>query len=222
MTEKTDNGVEQYIGRLFTPDDPALDAMAARAQAEGLPAIGVPPSLGRLLGILIRATGARRVLEIGTLGGYSATWMARALPTDGKIITLELDPHHADVARANWEAAGVAAKIEVRVGRALDLLPALVPDAPFDFVFIDADKGGYPDYLAWATAHVRVGGMIVADNVLRGGLVLAPGAADGDAQAMGRFNETAAHDPRLDALIIPNRDGRDGILIATVRSPAAG
>jgi len=221
MTEKTDNGVEQYIARLFTPDDPALDAVVARAKAEGLPAISVPPSLGRLLGILIGATGARRVVEIGTLGGYSAVWMARALPAGGKIISLELDRHHADVARANWEAAGVAEKIEVRIGRALDLLPALVPDAPFDFVFIDADKGGYPDYLAWATANVRVGGLIVADNVLRGGRVLAPDAADADAQAMARFNETAAHDPRLDALIVPNRDGRDGILIATVRSPVA-
>lgn len=216
MAENTVNRTDEYIHRLFIPDDPALQAIPEHAKAEGLPPIGVPPTLGRLLGILIRATGARRVVEIGTLGGYSATWMARALPADGKIISLELDPHHAEVARANLAQAGVGAKVEIRVGRALDLLPALVAEGPFDFAFIDADKGGYPDYLAWAREHVRVGGVIVADNVLRGGRVLDANAADGDSSAMDRFNHAAASDPRLDAIIVPNRDGRDGVLIATV------
>lgn len=218
MRDNTEIDIDTYIHDLFIPNDPTLAAVTERSDAAGLRHISVPPTLGRLLGILIRATGARRVIEIGTLGGYSATWMARALPADGKIISLEVDPHHAEVARSNWERAGVSEKIEVRVGRAVDLLPVLASDAPFDFAFIDADKRSYPDYLAWAVEHVRVGGMIVGDNVLRRGRVINPDAADLDGIGMARFNEMAAHDPRLDALIVPNRDGRDGFLLATVRA----
>ena len=178
----------------------------------------VPQPLGRLLGILVRAVGARRVLELGTLGGYSAIWMARALPTDGRLISLEVNPHHAEVARANLARAGVAERVEVRVGQALDLLPAVTAEAPFDLVFIDADKVSYPAYLEWAVRLVRPGGLIVADNVLRGGAVIDPSPADVDARAIYEFNRRAAAHPRLDAIILPNRGGRDGILIAAVRA----
>ena len=155
--------VASYIRDLFLPPDPQLEAALQRAAAAGLRFIQVPPELGRLLGILVQATGARRVLEIGTLGGYSAIHLARALPADGRLISLEIDERHAQVARA-----------EVRVGAALDLLPALTADAPFDLAFIDADKESYPTYLGWCVRLVRPGGMIVVDNVLSRGVMPPP------------------------------------------------
>jgi caffeoyl-CoA O-methyltransferase len=158
------------------------------------------------------------VLELGTLGGYSAIWMARALPADGRLISLEVNPHYAEVARANLARAGVAERVEVRVGQALDLLPAVTTEAPFDLAFIDADKVSYPAYLEWTVRLVRPGGLIVADNVLRGGAVIGPSPADEDARAIHEFNRRAAAHPRLDAIILPNRGGRDGVLIAAVRA----
>lgn len=213
-----DNGerIDGYIHDLFLPDDPVLTETVRGMGEAGLPSIQVPAALGRLLGILARATAARRVLELGTLGGYSATWIARALPDAGRLISLEADPHHAEVARANLERAGLAGRVEIRVGAALDLLPALASDGPFDLAFIDADKTSYPAYLEGTITLVRSGGLIVADNVLLGGRVLAPGT-DENARAVDRFNRAAAADDRLDAIILPNRGGRDGILIATVR-----
>ena len=213
-----DNGerVEDYIRDLFVPDDPALSEAVRRMGEAGLPSIQVPAALGRLLGILVRASGARRVLELGTLGGYSAIWMARALPDEGRLISLEAAPHHAEVARANLARAGLSERVEIRVGAALDLLPALAGGDPFDLAFIDADKTSYPAYLEWAIKLVRPGGLIVADNVVQGGRVLSP-EADENARAVDRFNRAAASDARLDALILPNRGGRDGILIAVVR-----
>ena len=165
-----------------------------------------------------RAAGARRILEIGTLGGYSAIHLARALPEDGRLITLEVDPRHAAVARENLAAAGLAARAEVREGRALDLLPALAARVPFDLAFIDADKGSYPAYLDWCLRLVRPGGLIAVDNVLARGR--GPGAGRGDRYdgAIEAMNRAAAADPRLEALILPVRDGADGLLLGVVRA----
>jgi predicted O-methyltransferase YrrM len=209
--------VDIYIHNLFIPDDPALTEAVADATQAGLPMIQVPESLGKLLGLLVRAAGARRVLEIGTLGGYSAIWMARALPPGGSLLSLEVSERHAEVARANLARVGVADRVEVRVGRALDLLPTLADGEPFDLVFIDADKTSYPDYLDWALRLTHPGSMIVADNVVRGGEVTDPDNAAPDIRALDRFNRLAAADPRLDAIIVPNRGGNDGILMAVVR-----
>jgi caffeoyl-CoA O-methyltransferase len=220
-TEESQKLVDAYIAELFLQRDDVLEATLRSAQEAGLDPIQVPPELGRLLGILVRASGARHVLEIGTLGGYSATHMARALPTGGRLLSLEVDQRHAAVARENLARAGLAVRVEVRVGSALDLLPTLAGGEPFDFAFIDADKPSYPAYLDWCLRLVRPGGMIVADNVLRG--VLGDRVArDGDAgEARGRaldaMNRAAAADPRLDAIILPVRGGLDGVLIAVVR-----
>ena len=216
MTENTGERIEGYIKELFLPGDEALDAALESMREAGLPSIQVPEALGRLLGILTRAVGARRVLEIGTLGGYSAIWMARALPAEGRLISLEADARHAEVARANVARAGLAERVEVRLGRAIDLLPALEGEGPFDLAFVDADKVSYPAYLEWALRLLRPGGLIVADNVLRDGAVLDPTAED--ARAVDRFNRAAAAEPRLDAIILPTRGGHDGILVATVRA----
>ncbi len=221
MSDDTGERIDRYIEELFIPDDATLRETLRTMEAEGLPLIGVPPALGKLLGILARAAGARRVLEIGTLGGYSAIWLARALAPGGRIISLEVDPRHAAVARANLERAGVGDLVEVRVGRALDLLPQLPPEEPFDLVFIDADKVSYLAYLEWATLLARPGGLIVADNVLRDGRVLDEATADENARGVARFNRAVADDPRLDAIILPNRGGHDGVLVATVLPASA-
>lgn len=218
MAEHGMDQIDAYIRDLFVPADPVLDAALHDMKAGGLPTIQVPPELGRLLAILVRTSGAQRILEIGTLGGYSAIWMARALPPDGHLLSLELDPHHADVARGNLARAGLAERVEIRVGAALELLPTLLAEPPFDMVFIDADKPSYPQYLDWALRLVRPRGLIVGDNTLRGGAVLDP--ADDGARAIDRFNRAAAANPRLDAIILPNRSGNDGMLIAVVREAA--
>ncbi len=212
--------IASYIRNLFLPPDPQLEAALQRAAAAGLRSIQVPPELGRLLGILVQATGARRVLEIGTLGGYSAIHLARALLPDGRLISLEIDERHAQVARENLSQAGLADRAEVRVGAALDLLPALSAEAPFDLAFIDADKETYPAYLEWCVRLVRPGGMIVVDNVLSRSGIVSPTADDAAGRAIAAMNEAAARDPRLDAIIVPARDGRDGVLLAAVRAEA--
>jgi caffeoyl-CoA O-methyltransferase len=219
LMDTPSTSVASYIRDLFLPPDPQLEAALQRATAAGLRSIQVPPELGRLLGILVQATGARRVLEIGTLGGYSAIHLARALPTDGRLISLEIDDRHAQVARENLAHAGLANRAEVRVGAALDLLPALSAEAPFDMAFIDADKESYPAYLDWCLRLVRPGGMIVVDNVLsRSGIVSPSADDDAGTRAIAAMNEAAARDPRLDAMIVPARDGRDGVLLAVVRA----
>jgi predicted O-methyltransferase YrrM len=195
-----------YVRELFLPHDEVLEAALRRASEAGLRSIQVPPEGGRLLGILARTVGARRILEIGTLGGYSAIHLARALPEDGRLITLELDPHHAEVARENLHAAGLADRVEVRLGPALDTLPDLAAEAPFDLAFIDADKESYPAYLDWCLRLVRPGGLIVADNAL-----------DLNAGQIDVMNRAAAGNPRLDALILPVRYGSGGMLVAVVR-----
>lgn len=213
--------VDDYIEALFVEPDPALEAAVADSTAAGLPTIQISPVQGRLLHLLAQLTAARRILEIGTLGGYSAIWLARALPADGQLITLELDPKHAAVARANLDRAGVGERAEVRVGPAVDSLAAMAAagEPPFDVVFIDADKEGYPTYLEWALRLTRSGSLIIADNVLRRSAI--PVAEEGDAAGKGihRFNTLLAAEPRLMATILPTagHKGFDGLAFARVR-----
>ncbi len=213
--------VDRYVAALFIGEDAALDAAVADSESAGLPAIQVSPVQGRLLHVLARLARARRILEIGTLGGYSTIWLARTLPTDGQLITLEYEPRHAEVARANLVRAGLAERVEVRVGRALDTLAALAAEgtAPFDMVFIDADKDTYLEYLEWALRLTRSGSLIVADNVVRRGIIPVTGEDPARAQAVQRFNAALAADPRVTATILPlvGSKGFDGMALAVVR-----
>jgi predicted O-methyltransferase YrrM len=208
--------IDAYIEGLFAPPEPALAAALADARDAGLPRIEVSPSEGKLLQVLVALVGARRVLEIGTLGGYSAIWMARALPVDGLLVSLELDPLHAAVARRSIARAGLAGRVEVRVGRALDLLAAMAAGEPaFDAVFIDADKDAYPQYLEAVRGLVRPGGLILADNVIRGRAALEPRGPE--ARGIARFNEMVAADPGLSGIIVPLvREVVDGLAIVRV------
>jgi predicted O-methyltransferase YrrM len=197
---------DAWVGGLFAPEDPVLLGLREDADRAGLPPIAISADTGRLLQVLIRAVGARSVLEVGTLGGYSAVWMARALPPDGRIVTLELEPAHAEFARAHLEAAGLADRVEIRVGRALQLLPALDGEQ-FDLVFLDADKEPLPTYLEWALRLLRPGGAIVADNALWGGRVLDERVADEATLAVREFNRRLAGDPRITSIVVPTHDG---------------
>lgn len=174
MDETLFANVDTYLEQTLLPTDPVLAAVLKANIEAGLPAIDVSATQGALLRLFVRMAGARRILEIGTLGGYSSIWMARGLPEDGRLITLEFDPHHAEVARANLERAGLGGKVEVRVGRALDTLPVLAGEGgdPFDFIFIDADKTSNEAYLDWAVKLSRPGTVIICDNVIRDGAVL--------------------------------------------------
>ncbi|RVC66805.1 O-methyltransferase, partial [Mesorhizobium sp. M2A.F.Ca.ET.046.02.1.1] len=174
MSSKTWTAVDDYIVSSLFEADRVLDAVLAANRDQGLPAIDVSAAQGKLLSLLVRIRGAKTVLEVGTLGGYSTIWMARGLPADGKVVTLELDPHHARVARSNFERAGVSGKVDLRVGPALQSLAALVDQSagPFDLIFIDADKPNNPNYLDWAMKLSRPGTVIVCDNVIRDGAVL--------------------------------------------------
>ena len=191
--------VDRYIGDLLLPPDAELDDAVDASTGAGLPLIAVSPAQGKLLHVLARAVGARRILEIGTLGGYSAIWLARALPRDGRLVTLELDPKHAEVARRNFARAGVGHLVDLRVGPALATLPALRPDEPFDFIFIDADKGGYTAYLDWAVKLSHPGTLIIADNVVRDGEVTNAASTDTSVQGIRHFNEALAADRRVTA-----------------------
>ena len=212
--------VDDWFGNLLAPSDRHLDA-ALRANAQqDLPQIDVSRLQGKFLDFLIRVSGARRVLEIGTLGGYSTLWMARALPEGGRIVTLELSPHHARVARGNLDNAGVLERVELRVAPAVESLTALVAEAvkPFDLIFIDADKQSYPEYLEWSLKLARVGTVIVADNVVRGGRVIEPGSDDANVLGVRRFAELVAQEPRLSATVLQTvgTKGYDGFALAVV------
>ena len=213
--------VDRYIEGALGLSDPALDAAAAASDAAGLPSIAVSPAQGRLLGLLARAIGARRILEIGTLGGYSAIGFARALPADGRLVTLEIDPKHAAVARANLANAGLGARVEVRVGPALESLAALVAEgaAPFDLVFVDADKPTMPEYLERALELSRPGTLVVFDNVVREGKVLDRTGADPAVDGVRKLFERLAAHPRLEvaALQTVGTKGWDGLAFALVR-----
>ena len=178
MDQQRFDDVDAYLDALFVGDDQVLDATLRSLADAGMPAISVSPTQGRFLTVIARACGARRILEIGTLAGYSTICLARALPADGRLVSLEYDASYADVARTNVERAGLSAVVEIRVGRAIDTLPALADEAPFDLVFIDADKVSYPEYLEWAVRLSRPGTLIIADNVVREGEVLHPDSAD--------------------------------------------
>ncbi|HEV2532987.1 O-methyltransferase [Phenylobacterium sp.] len=207
--------VDEYLVEALLDRDEVLDQALADSRAAGLPAINVAPNQGKLLMILAQMVGARRILEIGTLGGYSTIWLARALPPDGELVTLEYDPKHAEVARRNIERAGLADRVEVRVGRGVDLLPGLT--GPFDFVFIDADKASNPDYFTGALALSRPGTVIVVDNVVRAGAVL---KADGDPNVEGirRMNALIAAEPRVTATAVQTvgSKGWDGFCLVRV------
>lgn len=209
--------VDRYVEGLFVPSDEALGAALRGSRAAGLPEIQISPTQGKLMRLLAEMVGARRILEIGTLGGYSAIHLARALPEDGTLISLEIDEEHAEVARRNVERAGLGEKVEVRVGEAKELLAEMAEEnaGPFDVIFIDADKEGYPEYLEWSLKLSRPGSLILGDNAIRGGSVLDPDNAS--SLATREFNEKLARHPRLSALVLPlMRERIDGLAIARV------
>ena len=214
------NAVDQYVSDLVVGSDDALAGALAASEAAGLPSIAVSAAQGKFLSLLVRASRARRVLEIGTLGGYSSIWLARGLDPDGRLITLELNRHHGSVATANLARAGLAEIATVRVGPAADTLRKLIAEGtePFDFVFIDADKTGYPGYLTLVMQLVRRGSVIIADNVVRDGAVADSASADPNVQAVRRYLEMVAADPRLSATVLQTvgSKGYDGLAIAVV------
>jgi len=214
--------VDRYFGDLLVRADDALDAVVHANKQAGLPEIDVTSLQGKFLEFLVRVSGAKRVLEIGTLGGYSTIWLARALPEGGRVVTLELDPHHARVARGNLQNAGVLDRVDVRVGPALESLAALANNAEpveqFDLIFIDADKQSYPAYLEWSLKLSHPGTVIVADNVVREGKVIEADSDDKNVQGVRRFTELVAAEPRLSATVLQTVGvkGYDGIALAVV------
>ena len=212
--------VDRYLAEVVVGSDAVLDATLADVAAAGMPSISVTPALGKLLHILTRMVGARRILEVGTLGGYSTIWLARAVPPDGAVVTLEIDEANAAVARASIGRAGLADRVDIRVGRAVETLAALDADGvePFDLVFIDADKESDPEYLAWALKLAHVGSVIVVDNVVRSGAVADSATKDPNIVGIRRMNQVIAREPRLLTTAIQTVDskGYDGFAIALV------
>ncbi|AGT09290.1 O-methyltransferase [Paracoccus aminophilus] len=209
--------VDGYFSDLLAPADPVLAEVLATNAAAGLPAHDVSAMQGKMLALLVPLTGARRVLEIGTLGGYSTIWMARALPEGGAITTIEANAHHAEIARANLARAGLRARVDLREGPALEVLPEL--EGHFDLIFIDADKPNNPAYLEWAMTLSRPGTLLIGDNVVRGGAVTQGDSADANVQGVRRFLEMIAADPRLEATALQTvgEKGWDGFVMAVVR-----
>jgi len=215
--------VDRYFGDLLAPEDKALTASKDANREAGLPSIDVPALMGKFLELMVRISGSRRILEIGTLGGYSTIWMARALPSGGVVVTLEIDPAHAEIARQNLKKAGVLDRVEVCVAAARDSLRKLAEhrSEPFDLIFIDADKKSMPEYLEWSLKLSRPGTVIIADNVVRDGKVIEPDNPDPDIQGVRRMTEMMAADPRLIATAIPTVGARgyDGFAVALVVDP---
>ncbi|KYC38965.1 methyltransferase [Scytonema hofmannii PCC 7110] len=220
MAQEQWSAVDRYITNLLVPPDPVLDAVLQACTAAGLTPHNVSPNQGKLLLLLAQVQKARTILEIGTLGAYSTIWLARALPSNGLLITLEANPKHAEVARANIARANLNDIVELRLGRALDLLPSLATEGrdPFDLIFIDADKPSNPDYFAWALKLSRRGSLIIADNVIRNGAVIDAASADPSVQGIRRFNELLAESPHVSATAIQTvgSKGYDGFAIAIV------
>ncbi|HKD75507.1 MAG TPA: O-methyltransferase [Ktedonobacterales bacterium] len=211
--------IDREVTARYAPEDDVLRHANERAQQEGMPAIQISPLQGKLLQVLALSCGARKILEIGALAGYSGTWLARALPADGRMITLEVSPKHAEVARATYTEAGVADRIDIRVGPALESLSQLTGEAPFDLVFIDADKGNYPAYLDWAIRLSRPGSVIVADNLIRSGKVFQSPPPDADSAGLAEYTARATTDPILLSVAFPmDDDGTDGYAISVVRT----
>jgi predicted O-methyltransferase YrrM len=220
VAQDTWTAVDEYVTGLLAPPDQALDAAVRAGEAAGLPQIQVSPPQGKLLHLLAKTIGASSILEFGTLGGYSTIWLARALPADGRLITLEGNPEYAEVATASIVAAGLGEVVEVRVGPALDQLPQLDADGagPFDLTFIDADKIHTPDYFAWALEHSRPGSLIIADNVIRDGRLADLSDDDPAIAAQRRFHEQLAAEPRVEATTIQTvgAKGYDGFSLVRV------
>lgn len=220
MSDAIWKAVDAYVTELLVGEDLAQARTLSDSEAAGLPSIAVSAPHGKLLYLLARLRGAKQILEIGTLGGYSAIWMARALPAGGRLISLEREPRHAEVARANIARAGLEHAVEVRVGAALDLLPALAAEQrdAFDLVFIDADKASIPEYFDWALNLSRSGSLIVVDNVVRRGAVIDAESADPNIIGVRRFNERVASEPRVEATTIQTvgSKGYDGFTLALV------
>jgi predicted O-methyltransferase YrrM len=220
MTRDLWTEVDRFISDVQIPPDSALEAALAANAAAGLPGIDVAPNQGKLLELLARILGARRILEVGTLGGYSTIWLARGLTADGRLVTLESVPHHAEVARRNIARAGFADIVELRVGPASETLPQLVAEGygPFDLIFLDANKDGYPEYFGQALELSRPGTLIVADNVVRGGRVVDPGNENTYVVGARRFLELVGAEPRVTATTIQTvgSKGYDGFTMAVV------
>lgn len=227
MSQAIWSAVEHYTVSTLHAKDDALERALAACEAAGLPPISVAPAEGKLLHLFARACGATRILEIGTLGGYSAIWLARALPAGGRLITLEISPEHASVAASNLAAADLSERVEIRVGRALDLLPGIERemDRPFDLVFVDADKQSNAEYVRWGVRLTRPGGVIIVDNVVRAGEVADAGSTDERVLGVRRMNQVLVNDPyvapRVDATAIQTvgSKGYDGFAFIAVKHP---
>jgi predicted O-methyltransferase YrrM len=222
MSNDSWTAVDDYFAKLLISPDKSLDQALAESQAAGLPAIAVSPLQGKQLLVLAQMQNAKKILEIGTLGGYSTIWLARALPDDGRLVTVEFSPKHAEVAKANIARAGVSHKVEIRVGPALDTLPLLAAEkrGPFDFIFIDADKRNNPGYFEWALKLARPGSVILVDNVVRDGAVADLKNTDPDIVGIRRMHELIAAEPRVTATAIQTvgAKGYDGYTLIRVNS----
>jgi len=220
MDQKLFEAVDQYISDLFIKEEESLTAAERSHGLENIPAINVSPNLGKFLYLMARISKAVKILEVGTLAGYSTIWMAKALPENGRLISLEIDPRHAAIARKNIERAGLSSKVEVRVGKAIDLLPGMVKESegPFDMIFIDADKPPYAEYFEWALKLSKSGTLIIADNVIRDGKVLDPNHEDPMVQGAQRFNKALAANNQVSATILQTIGVKeyDGMAIAVV------
>jgi caffeoyl-CoA O-methyltransferase len=213
------NDIQENIARMFAPEDEGLRAALRSAHEAGLPEIQISPIQGKFLQLLAAMCDAHKILEIGSLAGYSGIWLARALPANGRLISLEISPQHAEIISKSFANAGVADRAEVRVGNALDLLPQLQGEAPFDLVFIDADKEPYPQYLEWAMRLTRPGSIIVADNCVRGGRPFHEPQDEGNA-GVAEYDRRVASDPRLISLALAmDDDFTDGFAISVVKRP---
>ncbi len=227
MSQSQWSSVDRYLADLFLPTDPILEGVLASSAAAGLPPINVSPMQGKFLHLLARIHGARNILEIGTLAAYSTIWLARALPDRaGRLITLEADPKHAQIARANIDKAGLNAVVEVRLGKEIDSLPTLLAEQTsgrprFDLIFIDADKTSTADYFTWALKLSRPGTVIIVDNVIRKGAIIEAASADENVQGIRRFNALLANEPRVTATALQTvgAKGYDGFTLALVTTP---
>ncbi|MDR3716858.1 MAG: O-methyltransferase [Puia sp.] len=220
MDTKLFEEVDRYIGDLLAPEDKALTESLQSMQEEGMPSISVTANQGKFLQVMATLCRASSILELGTLGGYSTIWMARALPENGRLITIEVDPHHASVAAKNIARAGVSGKVEIRVGSAFDILPAMIDkgEGPFDLVFIDADKPPYAEYFQFALQLSRPGTLLICDNVIREGRVLDAGSTDDRVKGVRRFNKMLSETPGVRAIIVPTVGVKefDGMALAVV------
>ncbi|MHC5536831.1 O-methyltransferase [Singulisphaera rosea] len=224
MTQETWTAVDTYFADLLLAKDPSLEAALQRSDSAGLPAIHVSPAQGKLLHLLARLQGARTILEVGTLGGYSTIWLARALPAGGRLITLEADPKHAEVAKENIQQAGLGDIVEIRLGPALESLPQIAGAGlgPFDLIFVDADKTSTTEYFEWALKLSKVGSLVIVDNVVRNGAVIDPSSDDPNVQGVRRFNARLSAEPRVSATALQTVGikGYDGFALALVVSGA--